>query len=64
MKKRMNGFLLVGLIITGMMLVITVIGIFWTPYVPTAMTYGRFQPPSFAHLFGTDNSGGIFSAGC
>ena len=62
MKKRINGFLLAGLIITGIMLVVTVIGIFWTPYVPTAMKYGRFQAPSPAHLFGTDNFGrDIFS---
>ncbi len=62
MKKRMNGFLVVGLIITGIMLLVTVIGIFWTPYVPTAMKYGRFQAPSLAHLFGTDNFGrDIFS---
>ncbi|MBQ5450983.1 MAG: hypothetical protein IIT57_13210, partial [Treponema sp.] len=33
------------------------IGIFWTPYAPTAMKYGRFQPPSWQHLFGTDNFG-------
>ena len=62
MKKKLNGYLLAGLIITGVMLLITVIGIFWTPYVPTAMKYGRFQPPSFRHLFGTDNFGrDIFS---
>ena len=62
MKKRINGFLLAGLIITGIMLIATIIGIFWTPYVPTAMKYGRFQAPSLAHLFGTDNFGrDIFS---
>ena len=62
MKKRINGFLLAGLIITGIMLIVTVVGVFWTPYVPTAMKYGRFQAPSFAHLFGTDNFGrDIFS---
>ena len=62
MKKKPNGFLLAGLIITSMMLLVAVIGLFWTPYVPTAMKYGRFQPPSFLHLFGTDNFGrDIFS---
>ncbi len=62
MKKHMNSYLFVGLIITGLMLTVTLIGVFWTPYVPTAMKYGRFQPPSFAHLFGTDNFGrDIFS---
>ena len=62
MKKRINGFLLAGLIITGIMLIATIIGVFWTPYVPTVMKYGRFQAPSLAHLFGTDNFGrDIFS---
>ncbi len=62
MKKRMNKYLLAGLIITGIVLVITLIGIFWTPYPPTAMKFGKFQPPSLEHLFGTDNFGrDIFS---
>jgi len=62
MKKKMNGYLLAGLIITGIILLAIFVGMFWTPYTPTAMKYGRFQPPSPAHLFGTDNFGrDIFS---
>ena len=62
MKKRINPYLLAGLIITGIMLTVTIVGAFWTPYVPTAMKYGKFQAPSLAHLFGTDNFGrDIFS---
>ncbi len=62
MKRKINGFLLAGLIITGIVLLAAVIGAFKTPYLPTAMKYGKFQPPSFAHLFGTDNFGrDIFS---
>ena len=62
MKRIKNGYLLAGLTITGIMLLVAVIGLFWTPYVPTAMKYGRFQPPSLLHLFGTDNFGrDIFS---
>ncbi len=62
MKKKMNRYLVVGLIITGIILAITLIGVFWTPYSPTAMKYGRFQPPSPSHIFGTDNFGrDIFS---
>ena len=63
MKKRwMNPYLTAGLVITGLMLAVILVGIFWTPYSPTAMKYGRFQPPSAAHLFGTDNFGrDIFS---
>ena len=63
MKRRhLNPYLTAGLVITVLMIAITVIGIFWTPYAPTAMKYGRFQPPSWQHLFGTDNFGrDIFS---
>ena len=61
-KRRMNPYLTAGLVITGLMLAVILVGIFWTPYSPTAMKYGRFQPPSAAHLFGTDNFGrDIFS---
>ena len=61
-KRRLNPYLIAGLVITGLMLAVIVVGIFWTPYAPTAMKYGRFQPPSAAHLFGTDNFGrDIFS---
>ncbi|MBO5565039.1 MAG: ABC transporter permease [Lachnospiraceae bacterium] len=62
MKKRMNGYLLAGLIITCTILVVALIGTFWTPYSPTAMQYGKFQAPTLAHLFGTDHFGrDIFS---
>ena len=62
MKKKHNSYLIAGLVITGVMLLVTVVALFWTPYSPTAMKYGRFQPPSMAHLFGTDNFGrDIFS---
>jgi peptide/nickel transport system permease protein len=57
-----RSFLLVGVIITALVLIVTIVGIFWTPYSPTAMKYGRFNPPSLAHVFGTDNFGrDIFS---
>ena len=61
-KRRMNPYLVTGLVITGLMLAVIVVGVFWTPYSPTAMKYGRFQAPSLRHLFGTDNFGrDIFS---
>lgn len=62
MKKKWNLYLTVGLLLTGLMVAIALLGKFWTPYVPTAMKYRRFQPPSLIHLFGTDNFGrDIFS---
>lgn len=58
MKKRMNGFLLAGLIITGLLTVMILAGTFWTPYDPTAMSAGeKFLAPCLAHPFGTDNFG-------
>jgi peptide/nickel transport system permease protein len=62
-KNKINGYLLVGMIITGALLLMTLIGAFHTPYDPTAMDrLAKFQAPSAAHLFGTDNFGrDIFS---
>ena len=63
MKKKINGYLLVGLIITGILLLMALIGSFHTPYDPNAMSgTEKFNAPSAAHLFGTDNFGrDIFS---
>ena len=63
MKKKMNGYLMAGLIIMGVLLLMTLIGAFYTPYDPTVMSAReKFNAPSFAHLFGTDNFGrDIFS---
>jgi peptide/nickel transport system permease protein len=48
---------------TLMILLLAVVGYFWTPYSTTEMSAAeRFQAPSFRHLFGTDNFGrDIFS---
>ncbi len=57
-----RSFLIVGLVITALVMVVAIVGMFWTPYSPTAMKYGRFQAPSWEHIFGTDNFGrDIFS---
>ncbi len=62
-KKKINPYLMAGLIITGIMLLITLIGVFVTPYNPTAMNAAqKMKPPSLTHLFGTDKFGrDIFS---
>ena len=58
MKKKMNGYLIAGLIITCILAGLTILGYFYTPYDPTAMSgAAKFQGPSMAHLFGTDNFG-------
>ncbi len=47
-----------GLLITGIMILVILIGLVWTPYDPNAMSGSeKLQGPSGAHLFGTDNFG-------
>ena len=61
-KKKINGYLLAGMIITGGVLLLTLIGAFHTPFEPNVSVAGKFLPPSWSHLFGTDNFGrDIFS---
>lgn len=63
MKKSKNPFLWIGGVLSAAMCALIIMGYFWTPYNPTEMNAGaKFQPPSFAHLLGTDNFGrDIFS---
>ena len=60
---RRSGFFAAGCILTGALLALILVGAVWTPYDPTAMmTGGKLDPPSLAHLFGTDQFGrDIFS---
>lgn len=65
-KGKLHGrnlYLMVGLFMTGVALLVAIVGVFWTPYSTTAMSAAeRFDPPSLRHLFGTDNFGrDIFS---
>lgn len=63
MKRKRNGCLTAGLILTGVMVALMILGCFWTPYDPTAMAVGpKLSSPSLAHLLGTDSFGrDIFS---
>ena len=62
-SKRWNKYLIAGLSMTGLAVLLGILGFFWTPYSPTAMSAAeRFSAPSLRHLFGTDNFGrDIFS---
>ena len=56
--KKHNYYLIVGLVITAVILAITIIGKFWTPYDVTGMNSAlKNQAPSLAHIMGTDNFG-------
>ena len=63
MKKKNRTNFIIGCCITGFMLLLIVVGAFWTPYDGEAMdTAAKMQPPSLAHILGTDNFGrDIFS---
>ena len=61
-KRKWNGYLIAGAIITTIIVVWILVGRFYTPYPPTKMSSAKLQGPSLAHLFGTDKFGrDIFS---
>lgn len=61
--KRMNTYLKAGLLLTGFMTLMILVGYFWTPYDPSAMMAGpKLSGPTLHNLMGTDNFGrDIFS---
>ena len=61
--KRLNGYLKAGLLLTGFLTLLIVVGYFWTPYDPSAMMAGpKLSGPTLHNLMGTDNFGrDIFS---
>lgn len=58
-----RGYLLVGGIIAGFMVLLILISFFWTPYGTTAMdASAKFSPPTLTHVMGCDSYGrDIFS---
>ena len=62
-KKKHNYNLIIGCVLTGILLLMAIIGQFWTPYGETEMNAAaKNMGPSLAHLMGTDNFGrDIFS---
>ncbi len=57
-----NKYLFAGLLLTGLLAALALVGAFWTPYDSAAMSAEKFLPPSAGRLFGTDNFGrDIFS---
>ena len=57
MKQR-NITLILGLILTALLLLLLLAGVFYTPHEATAIDpANRLAPPSFTHLLGTDHMG-------
>ena len=56
--KRHHSYTLIGGTISAVMIALIVLAMFWTPYDPTTMdAAAKLDPPSFAHIMGTDNLG-------
>jgi peptide/nickel transport system permease protein len=62
-QVRMDGYLKTGLLLTGILVALILLGFFWTPFDPAAMSGSeKLAGPSLRHLLGTDNFGrDIFS---
>lgn len=57
-KKQKNYELILGASITLFMVILLLVGIFFTPYDPDSMNgSAKFAAPSLAHLFGCDHFG-------
>lgn len=57
-KKKHNYNLIIGCALTGFLLLMTIIGQFWTPYSETAMSASsKNLAPCLAHIMGCDNFG-------
>lgn len=58
MGKKKNWYLILGLILTALSVGYSALGLFWTPYSPTAMSSAdQYASPSLAHPFGCDHMG-------
>ncbi len=56
--RRHHTYTIVGGILSVFMILLIVVAMFWTPYVPTAMNSAeKLAAPSVSHLLGTDNLG-------
>ncbi len=48
----------IGIVLVVLILLLALVGLFWTPYDPNGMSYSlKNNAPSFMHPFGTDNFG-------
>lgn len=57
-KNLMDPYFFAGSIITGLILLMILVGFFWMPYEPTKMNAAeKLQRVSFRHIMGTDNMG-------
>ena len=57
-KIKKDPYMCAGVMITGMILLMIIVGLFWMPYEPTKMNASeKLKGISFKHIMGTDNMG-------
>jgi peptide/nickel transport system permease protein len=56
-RPKRSPALTVGLVLVGIHVAVAVITLLWTPYDPSSTSGMRLEPPSLAHLAGTDRLG-------
>ncbi|MFG6402418.1 ABC transporter permease [Microbacterium sp. P04] len=56
-SRRGSLTLAIGIVLTGLVVVVAVVSVFWLPYPLSDLSGGRLDPPSFAHPLGTDRLG-------
>ncbi|MCR5100621.1 MAG: ABC transporter permease [Butyrivibrio sp.] len=57
-NKKINGYMVAGSIITGLIILMVIVGLFYMPYDPTKMDSScKLQGISLKHIMGTDNMG-------
>ena len=55
-RRRLNA--IIGILLIGVLLIVAIVGMIWTPYDPLGIAFGaRLKPPGPAHWLGTDEFG-------
>ena len=58
LRKHKNFYFYTGAVVTGVVILLTLTGIFYTPFKPTDMDVSlKYAPPSLSHLMGCDSYG-------
>ncbi|RBO73103.1 ABC transporter permease, partial [Microbacterium sp. H6] len=56
-RRRPKATLLIGIVLTGLIVLIALVSLFWLPYPLADTSGGRLEGPSALHLLGTDRLG-------
>lgn len=56
-RRRTHATLVIGIVLTGLVVVTAIVSFFWIPYPLTDIQGNRLEAPSVTHLLGTDRLG-------